>query len=425
MSLILSTLCRTHAERKPPEGFLPIESPLTASLNRYYEPWETITANLPSLISSRVLRDSVDCMPILSVLHLQAEPEWRRAYVLLTFMLHGYIWGCPNPVEIIPPPLAIPLLQVSAHVELPPIATFAGLCLWNYKVIDADRSPADPENLGTGFTFTGTDDEKWFYLISVAIEADGARVVSLMTDLITASQRQDRLAVTKGLDLLSKAISHVRSLLQRMYERCDPHVFYHHLRPFLNGTKNAAHAGLPFGILYNDGTGLQEYTQYRGGSNAQSSLIQLFDIILGIEHSSDERAFLLEMRQYMPGPHRRFLERIPPHANMREFVRNNPCGEELNAAYARAVCMLRSLRNAHLRIVSRYIIVESKKTTPILCSICNSRTHTTNPLEFSKDLSVDCSRQDDSRKRGAALRGTGGTPLVQFLKRLRDDTNYY
>ena len=100
MSLILSTLCRTHAERKPPEGFLPIESPLTASLNRYYEPWETITANLPSLISSRVLRDSVDCMPILSVLHLQAEPEWRRAYVLLTFMLHGYIWGCPNPVEV-------------------------------------------------------------------------------------------------------------------------------------------------------------------------------------------------------------------------------------------------------------------------------------------------------------------------------------
>ena len=292
-------------------------------------------------------------------------------------------------------------------------------------MIDADRSPADPENLRTGFTFTGTDDEKWFYLISVAIEADGARVVSLMTDLITASQRQDRLAVTKGLDLLSKAISHVRSLLQRMYERCDPHVFYHHLRPFLNGTKNAAHAGLPFGILYNDGTGLQEYTQYRGGSNAQSSLIQLFDIILGIEHSSDERAFLLEMRQYMPGPHRRFLERIPPHANMREFVRSNPCGEELNAAYARAVCMLRSLRNAHLRIVSRYIIVESKKTTPILCSICNSRTHTTNPLEFSKDLSVDCSRQDDSRKRGGALRGTGGTPLVQFFKRLRDDTNYY
>ncbi|KAE8376139.1 indoleamine 2,3-dioxygenase [Aspergillus bertholletiae] len=394
MSLILPTLCHTHAGQKPLEGFLPIESPLKAPLSRYYEPWESITANLPSLISGMVIRDSIDRMPILSVLHLQTEPEWRKAFVLLTFMLHGYIWGCPDPVEIVPPPLAIPLLQVSAHVQLPPIATYAGLCLWNYTVIDADRSHADPENLVTGFTFTGTDDERWFYLISVAIEADGARVVSLMTDLITASQRQNSVAVKTGLASLSKAISHVELLLRRMHERCDPHVFYHHLRPFLNGSKNAAQAGLPFGIIYDDGTGSQEYRQYRGGSNAQSSLIQLFDVVLGIEHSSSEQAFLLEMREYMPGPHRRFLESIPLHANMREFVRNHPGDEELNAAYGRAVYMLRSLRNTHLRIVSRYIIVESKN------------------------------RQENIRKKGGVLRGTGGTPLVQFLKRVRDDTDY-
>ncbi|OGM47649.1 indoleamine 2 [Aspergillus bombycis] len=362
-------------------------------------------------------------MPILSVLHLQTEPEWRRAYVLLTFMLHGYIWGCPNPVEIIPPPLAIPLLQVSAHVELRPIATFAGLCLWNYKVIDADKCHADPANLLIGFTFTGTDDEKWFYLISVAIEADGARVVSLMTDLITASQRQDRVAVKKGLESLCKAIGHVRLLLLRMYERCDPHVFYHHLRPFLHGTKNAVNVGLPLGVIYNDGAGSQRYTQYRGGSNAQSSLIQLFDIVLGIEHSAAERAFLLEMREYMPGPHRRFLETIPLHANMCEFVRKHPCDEELSVAYASAVRMLRSLRNAHLRIVSRYIIVESKKTGPVSCSICNSRTNTSNPLEALKDPCLERSRENDIRKSGGVLRGTGGTPLVQFLKRIRDDTN--
>ncbi|KAE8329724.1 Indoleamine 2,3-dioxygenase [Aspergillus sergii] len=400
MSLILYTSCRTHAQRKLPKGFLPIESPLKATLNQYYEPWETIMANLPSLISRMALRDSVDRMPILSVLHLQAEPEWRRAYVLLTFMLHGYIWGPPKPVEIIPPALAIPLLKVSSHVELPPIATFAGLCLWNYKVIDIDRSHADPENLHTGFTFTGTADEEWFYLISVAIEADGAKVVSLVTDLITASHRQDRAAVKEGLESLSQTISHVTLLLQRMYERCDPHVFYHHLRPFLNGSKNAAHAGLPFGIIYSGGTEPQEYKQYRGGSNAQSSLIQLFDIILGIEHSSSERAFLLEMREYMPGPHRRFLERIPLHANMREFVKRHPCDEDLHAAYASAVCMLRSLRNAHLRMVSRYIIVESKRKEAVSCYIYNIR------------------------ENGGVLRGTGGTPLVQFLKRIRDDTNY-
>ena len=45
-----------------------------------------------------------------------------------------------------------------------------------------------------------------------------------------------------------------------------------------------ADAGLPDGLIYDDGAGSDVYRQYSGGSNAQSSLIQFFDIILGIEH---------------------------------------------------------------------------------------------------------------------------------------------
>jgi indoleamine 2,3-dioxygenase len=84
--------------------------------------------------------------------------------------------------------------------------------------------------------------------------------------------------------------------------------------------------------------------QFAGGSNAQSSLIQFLDIVLGVKYQprssgakrannehvtpfdvrglivseqepvpwqpKEEPHFILEMRQYMPGPHRRFLDRL-------------------------------------------------------------------------------------------------------------------
>jgi indoleamine 2,3-dioxygenase len=71
-----------------------------------------------------------------------------------------------------------------------------------------------------------------------------------------------------------------------MYEKCSPPIFYHQIRPFLAGSKNMAAAGLPDGVFYDTGNGNGKWRQHSGGSNAQSSLIQFFDIVLGIEHRS-------------------------------------------------------------------------------------------------------------------------------------------
>lgn len=47
-----------------------------------------------------------------------------------------------------------------------------------------------------------------------------------------------------------------------------------------------AAAGLPNGVFYDEGEGVGRWRQLRGGSNGQSSLIQFFDHILGIDHTS-------------------------------------------------------------------------------------------------------------------------------------------
>ena len=287
------------------------------------------------------------------------------------------------------------------------------------------------ENLATLATFTGSTDESWFYLVSVAIEARGAPIIPLMLDAIAAARSNDSRMVTECLRSFAERLDELGTLLQRMYENCDPHVFYHRIRPFLAGSKNMADAGLPNGVIFEDGTGYEQYRQYGGGSNAQSSLIQYFDIVLGVSHrptgskkppssgSSSESElevqappsrhnFIHEMRSYMPGPHRRFLEHVSNVANIREYVELHISNRALSIAYDACLAMLRSLRDKHIQMVSRYIIVKSRESRSHSRSL--SPQH---PVNLASAVSKD---------RNKKLRGTGGTALIPFLKQARDET---
>jgi indoleamine 2,3-dioxygenase len=208
-------------------------------------------------------------------------------------------------------------------------------------------------------------------------------------------------------------------------------VFYHRVRPFLAGSKNMGDAGLPNGVMFDTGNGSTEYRQYGGGSNAQSSLIQFFDIVLGIEHRptgvsregsisekdsegiapTPRHGFLQEMRGYMPGPHRRFLEHVGSVANIKDFVQARQSDKALCLAYDACLAMLRALRDKHIQMVSRYIIIKSREQrrssqSMTLQAVRSSVVNLANP------------KSGDNKK----ARGTGGTALIPFLKQARDET---
>lgn len=84
----------------PEYGFLPADLPLEILPDPYYNKWEAIVANLQALILSKRLRGIVDRLPVLSSSRLQHPAEWRRAYVLLTFIIHSYIWGGEEPEAV-------------------------------------------------------------------------------------------------------------------------------------------------------------------------------------------------------------------------------------------------------------------------------------------------------------------------------------
>ena len=81
-------------------GFLPAEYPLERLPNAYYQPWENVIKEIPTLIELQQIRGVVDEMPLLSTQFLESESEWQRAYSMLAAIAQGYIWAGPEPSEV-------------------------------------------------------------------------------------------------------------------------------------------------------------------------------------------------------------------------------------------------------------------------------------------------------------------------------------
>ncbi|KAI0438994.1 Indoleamine 2,3-dioxygenase [Xylaria telfairii] len=406
-------------------GFLPTEQPLKRLPGTYYEPWEQILDDLPTLLKEKTIRDRVGNLGVLTTAKLNTESEWQRAYMILCFLTHGYIWGGDVPSEILPPSITVPFLRISDHLDLPPVATYAALNLWNFSSTGDDFT--DIDRIRALHTFTGTEDESWFFALSVAVEAIGGRIVPVLVNALDAVRHNDHETVTRALTKMATCVRQLTQLLDRMSEKCDPMMFYHKLRPFLAGTKNMAAAGLPNGVFYDEGDGIGQWRQLRGGSNGQSSLIQFFDLVLGIDHTSNDSgqtqkgniapakrtpndlSFYEEVRLYMPGPHRKFLERVSRMHKIQDFVHSaslSPAHQRLQQSYQDATKAFGDFRQAHINMVTRYIIVPSRKPNPFASSAINLSTASLESNMGSKK----------------ELTGTGGTDLIPFLRSARDDT---
>ena len=89
----------------------------------------------------------------------------------------------------------------------------------------------------------------------MAIKARGAPLIPLMLDAIAAAHGNDNKTVTVCLRSFVERLDELGSILQKLYEKCDSHVFfYYFIRRFLAGGKNKADAGLQNGLFFDGGT---------------------------------------------------------------------------------------------------------------------------------------------------------------------------
>ena len=403
----------------PKLGFLS-KSPLSFE-DPYYEPWDSIIAKLSTLISSGNITHEIEKLPLLSTDKLSGELEYQRAYVVLAFLTHAHVWSPQPPNENVPPQIAEPFLEVCSHIRMEPVISYAGLCSWNWQI--RDGGGMELEHLDPIGSFTGTRGEAAFYNIPILVEYEGTHLMHLLLDAIKAAVENYREIVVEALNETAESIVRMEKHLPKFHSTLDANLFYHELRPFFAGGKGMEEKGLPRGMVFQKSDGSEVPYKLVGGSAIQSSFFPFLDYVFGVEHKEDSSTFQVritqvcaclhhqrtnmtpkEMRAYMPGKNREFLNQVSLLPSLRDYVEANPGDIEVADSYNECLKRLRAWRGKHIAVVSKYIVQPAREAE--------------RPSRVERIVATGAGDTQEEWE----LQGTGGSALIPFLRQARDDT---
>lgn len=349
------------------------------------EAWDEMGKNLPKYLMGSDFRQRVKDLPEFKIETLKTDGEIRRAFLILSYIGQAYQWSDNEPAHVLPAVLAKPWYEVGKLVGRPPILSYTSYSIDNWYLLDK-KGPIECGNIALLQCFLGGQDEEWFILIHIEIEKKAGKALKAIEDSQKAVAAQDLDALEKALRNLRDGIKAMYDVLARMPERCDPYVYFHRVRPYIFGWKN--NPSLPNGVVYE---GVEEYQgkgqTFRGETGAQSAIVPALDAVLGIVHEQDQlRDYLMEMRQYMPPMHVKFIEAAENGPSVRDFVM--ACNKEsVKKLFNESVELVADFRALHLEYAGTYIHAQSQKTPG-------------NPSAV----------------------GTGGTPFMVYLRKHRDET---
>ncbi|SNX85161.1 related to BNA2 - tryptophan 2,3-dioxygenase [Melanopsichium pennsylvanicum] len=477
-----STLAAADFDVDVRSGFLPPEAPIRRLSGPYQDHWEHaldeakriplmqggggVTVTQQQRLLARRWRRSLREMPVLPLSDELANDirYARRGHVVLSFLAHFYIHSQPRKsdhaaalapqrtwlnnmfsrksaegvqddqdladelagkfLRRVPAAIAVPWVQLSQKLDLPPVLTYATTVLWNWDYIDPARG-FEASNVRIAETFTATPSEHHFFFTSLLIEAKGVEALELMRVSLDEAFVADRIArrrIAGYLSRLAVVIKDITKILHDVRTDCDPKTFYWGIRPWFVGS-DTVDKGEQEGWQFEgvDAEGVKRV--FSGPSAGQSTMIHAIDVFLDVDHtrrkerlnrpaaaiSADARGadatFMERMSLYMPGHHRAFLSHLrnisfddrddediedtdsmtsddavadsddaEGEAQPRELphpirslalkAKTEEHDEGLPAAYDYALRELKALRDEHMKIAYLYIVAQARGSPP-------------------------------------------------------------
>lgn len=349
-------------------GFLPIHDPARSfQIHPELGVLDELGHDLPSLLHDsgfrvRAARFRIPAWPEPRVTP-HTLPELQLYYVRLGFLASGYVNQVGEErATLLPANIAVPLAHACSLLQRPPILSYDGYALFNWKRFDAD-GPIALGNIDTIQNFVHMYDEHWFILVHVEIEAIAADILRAVGSAQRALRENDAARLNDALDRIGKALWRQVAVLRRIPEKMDPALYHKTFRPYIRFFENVVYEGV---------TG--EPMNYRGETGAQSSIIPLLIALMKIPHRQSVLTdHLADMRRFMPAEHRAVLEEVEAMPSIRPLAEKDRFNEILEA--------MATFRETHYRWANEYI-----------------------------------------NKWATDPRGTGGTPYMQWLKQLIDET---
>lgn len=293
----------------------------------------------------------------------ESVPQLRLYYVRLGFLASAYInqVGQP-PVGILPCNLAIPLCDACQRLSRPPILSYDGYALYNWKRFDASK-PIELGNIDTIQNFVHLYDEHWFILVHVEIEQIASQLLAGIDLVAQGVAAGDSGIVNQALRQIGESVWRQVNVLRRIPEKMDPALYYRTFRPYIRFFENVVYDGV-------DATPMN----FRGETGAQSSIMPTLVVLMKIQHQPSMLTnHLADMQNFMPREHRRLIDEVRGLADMRPLADKELYNDVLEA--------MATFREVHYGWADEYI-----------------------------------------NKRVSDPRGTGGTPYMQWLGQLIAET---
>lgn len=321
-----------------------------------------------------------------TVIGALSDSEARMAMVHYSFMVQSYVWGEPEAPRVLPKVLAQPMVALADRLGQQPLLPYSGYVLDNWDRFDRNGA-IDLDNVYMIQNFLGGQDEAWFVLVHVAIEARAGAVLAAIPRIVAAVDADDRAKVQAELEAMATVWADINAIFDRMPERCDPYIYFERVRPYIHGWKD--NPALPHGIIYEGVARYGDEAQaFRGQTGSQSSIVPSMDSLFGVGHAADPlRAFLDQLHIYRPPGHRRFIEDVRSASQLRAYVEGQQ-HRGLADAYNANIQAVADFRTRHLEYAASYINKQSRQAA-------------------GNDTDV----------------GTGGTPFMKYLKKHRDETS--
>jgi len=352
-------------------GFLPARDP-----ERSFAPGSEVSVldeigrNLPSLLEDPGFRSYVRGLSIPEwpedVAREETLPELRLYYVRLGFLASAYInQVSQSQATVLPHNVAMPLCKACALLGRPPILSYDGYALYNWKRFDSG-GPIALGNLDTLQNFVHLYDEHWFILVHVEIEAIAADIFAAIGRAARALEDRNAEGISGALRDVSAAIGRQVAVLRRIPEKMDPALYHRTFRPYIRFFENVIYEGVTEAPM-----------NFRGETGAQSSIMPALVAFMKIEHRQSALTdHLAEMRRFMPLIHRQWIAEIEKMPSMRDMA--DP------QAYNEVLETMATFREVHYGWAQEYI-----------------------------------NRWVDDP------RGTGGTPYMAWLRQLIDETRLH
>lgn len=331
---------------------------------------DEIGRDLPSLLEDSGFRGYVRGLRIPAWpedrLREETLPELRLYYLRLGFLASAYInqVGQP-PANTLSHNVAVPLCKACALLERPPILSYDGYALYNWKRFDAS-GPIALGNVDTLQNFVNLYDEHWFILVHVEIEAIGAQVLAGIDRATRAIGSSNQAEVSLALGEIASAVWRQVAVLRRIPEKMDPALYYRTFRPYIRFFENVVYEGVT-----------QTAMNFRGETGAQSSLMPVLIAFMKIPHQQSVLTdHLTDMRRFMPLEHRHLITELEAVPAVRGLADPEAYNDVLEA--------MATFREVHYGWAQEYV-----------------------------------------NRWVADPRGTGGTPYMTWLRQLIDETRLH